>query len=84
MSTLLYSELSGVLAFSPITLEQPQSLPKLLTVRQVAKRLQMPVWTASRKVESGKIPSVRLGSAKRSPIRVDPDELYDWIFGERS
>ncbi len=61
------------------TLETPQETANLLTVAQVAQRLNVSLWTAYRKIESGEIPAVRLGTSKRSLIRVDPRELDDWL-----
>lgn len=61
------------------TLENPQRTAKLMTVAEVAQRLQVSLWTAYRKVESGEIPAVRLGTGKRSPIRVDERELDEWL-----
>lgn len=42
---------------------------------EVAERLQVSLWTVYRKVESGEIPAVKLGTGKRSPVRIDPVEL---------
>jgi excisionase family DNA binding protein len=64
-------------------LETAQEDANLLTVRQVAERLQVSLWTAYRKVESGEIPAVKLGTGKRSPIRVDADELERWLYKEQ-
>jgi excisionase family DNA binding protein len=61
------------------TLDTPQRDAKLLTVAEVAERLQVSLWTVYRKVESGEIPAVRLGTSKRSPVRVDPAELDEWL-----
>ena len=57
---------------------------KLLTVAEVAERLQVSLWTAYRKIEAGLIPAVRLGSGKRAPIRVSEAELERWLFEETS
>ena len=64
------------------TLESPQATPKLLTVREVAERLQVSIWTAYRKVESGEIPAVKLGPGRMAPVRVDPAELQAWLTEE--
>jgi excisionase family DNA binding protein len=66
-----------------ITLEKPQNLPKLLTVRQVAERLGLSLWSVYRRVEAGEIPAVRLGSTRKAPIRVSEAELEQWLFEER-
>lgn len=66
----------------PSTLETPQTPARLLTVREVAERLQVSLWTAYRKVESGEIPAIKLGTAKRSPVRIDERELEHWLKGD--
>jgi excisionase family DNA binding protein len=60
-------------------LELPQETANLLTVAEVAGQLKVSLWTVYRKVESGEIPPVRLGTSKRSPIRVDSRELEAWL-----
>jgi excisionase family DNA binding protein len=64
------------------TLGPAQEPANLLTVAEVAERLQVSVWTAYRKIEAGVIPAVRLGSGKRAPIRVSEAELEWWLFEE--
>lgn len=60
-------------------LETPQTIANLLTVPEVAARLKVSLWTVYRKVESGEIPAVKLGTGKRSPVRIDPAELDEWL-----
>jgi excisionase family DNA binding protein len=61
------------------TLEIPQTDANLLTVAEVAARLKVSLWTTYRWIESGHLPAVRLGTGKRSPIRVDERELEEWL-----
>ena len=56
--------------------------PKLLTVDQVAARLQVSKWSVYRRVAEGQLPAVKLGAGPRAPIRVDADELEAFVYGE--
>jgi excisionase family DNA binding protein len=56
--------------------------PKLLTVEDVAERLGQSKWTIYRKVASGELPAVRLGSSSRAPLRISERELQAWLFEE--
>ena len=47
----------------------------LLTVPEVADRLRVSVKTVRRRIESGELLVVRIGSGTRAPVRVDADEL---------
>ena len=51
-------------------------MTNLLTIKEVASRLKMNKFTIYRKVESGELPSVRLGSRA---VRVDEKDLNAWI-----
>jgi excisionase family DNA binding protein len=48
-------------------------------VEEVAERLQLSLWSVYRLVESEMLPAIRLGPGKRAPIRVDADELEEWL-----
>jgi excisionase family DNA binding protein len=61
------------------TLERAQ---RLLTVAETAERLRVSRWTIYRLVESGKLPAIKLGSGRMSPIRVSETELAEWLLGE--
>src|SRR5262249_22759516 len=76
------SEHPDRLASVTSTLGSAQKLPNLLTVEEVAERLRVSIWSVYRRIESGEIPAVRLGSGPRSPIRVDESELEQWLYGE--
>lgn len=54
------------------------SPPRLLTVPQVAARLQLSRQTIYRKIAGGQIPAVQIGP-RRSAIRVDEDRLEKWL-----
>jgi excisionase family DNA binding protein len=54
----------------------------LLTVQQVAARTSLSVSSVRRKIAAGEIPAVQLGGQGRA-IRVDPDELDRFLFGEQ-
>ena len=64
------------------TLEEVQETARLLRVPEVAEKLQLSVWSIYRKVESGEIPAVRLGSGPMAPIRIDEHELLAWLHAE--
>ncbi len=55
---------------------------ELLTVGQVARRLSVSVDTVRRRIRSGELRAVRLGGNERAPLRVDPVELEQWLYGE--
>jgi excisionase family DNA binding protein len=57
---------------------------KLLTVREVGHRLGLSPWSVYRRIAAGDLPAVRLGSGPNAPLRVDADELRDWIYREGS
>jgi excisionase family DNA binding protein len=50
-----------------------------LTVPEVAGCLRVSVRTVRRRIESGELPVVRLGSGLHAPVRVDRDELEAWL-----
>jgi excisionase family DNA binding protein len=54
----------------------------LLSVRQVAEWLGVSEKQVRRLIDRGAIPAVRLGD-KGSAIRVDPDELEQWLYGSQ-
>ena len=56
--------------------------PKLLTTHQVARRLGLSEDAVRRKLRTGQIPGIKLGTSSRSQYRVDSDELQAWLFGE--
>lgn len=53
----------------------------LLTVDQVAARLQVSKWSVYRRVQEG-LPAVKLGTGPRAPIRIDERELEQWLYAE--
>jgi len=55
---------------------------ELLTVEQVARRLSVSADTVRRRIRSGEIPAVRLGSSERHPLRVSSIALEQWLHGE--
>jgi excisionase family DNA binding protein len=50
---------------------------QLLTVAEVARRLQQSERTVRDKIASGVLPAVKIGTSPRAPIRVDPAELEE-------
>jgi excisionase family DNA binding protein len=52
----------------------------LLTVGEVADRLGVSTRTVRRRIESGELPAVRLGSSRQAPVRIDADELDGWLY----
>ncbi|MDP9256411.1 MAG: helix-turn-helix domain-containing protein [Actinomycetota bacterium] len=57
------------------TVEQPS----LLTVRQVAQRLQVSPLSVRRQIASGRLRGVKLGDAGSAPLRIDPAELERYL-----
>jgi excisionase family DNA binding protein len=55
--------------------------PKLLTTLQVARRLGQTEETVRRKIRSGELPALRLGSSDRSPFRIPETEFRTWLYG---
>lgn len=56
---------------------QPPS-PQLLSAREAAAQLRVTVDTLYRLIRSGEVPAVRVGGQ----IRIDRDELRQYIYGE--
>ena len=52
----------------------------LLTIREVAERLNVSRSTVRRRVDMGELPAVKLGSGPQAPVRVDLDELDAWLY----
>ena len=57
---------------------------QLLTVAEVARRLQQSERTVRDKIASGALPAIRIGTGPRAPIRVDLAELEAWLKRGRS
>jgi len=53
----------------------------LLTVPEVADRLGVSTRTVRRRIESGELAAVRLGSGPRAPIRIERGKLDAWLSG---
>lgn len=53
---------------------------RLLRVPEVAARLGVSERSVERRIHSGALPAVRLGSGPKSPVRVDEAELDAWVF----
>jgi excisionase family DNA binding protein len=51
----------------------------LLTVTEAARRLRLSELTVRRRIASGDLAAVRLGSGKKSPIRIVAAELEEFI-----
>jgi excisionase family DNA binding protein len=58
--------------------------PDLLRIPEVAAFLRCTEEVVRRKIRSGELPGVRLGSGPRAPLRVPADELERWLAGHRS
>jgi excisionase family DNA binding protein len=56
---------------------------ELLRVPEVAERLRCTDEVVRRKIRSGELPGVRLGSGPRAPLRVSADALEAWLFGRK-
>ena len=55
----------------------------LLTVPEVADHLRVSVKTVRRRIESGELPTLRIGSGTRAPVRVDEAALDELLHGDR-
>jgi hypothetical protein len=51
-------------------------------VKQVAHRLGLSPWSVYWRIANGELPAVKLGDGPRAPLRVDPDELERWVYGD--
>jgi excisionase family DNA binding protein len=56
----------------------------LLTVAEVARLLKQSEVTVRRKIYSGELEAMRLGSSPKNPYRVSAEELDRWLAGHRS
>ena len=54
---------------------------QLLTVAEVARRLQQSERTVRDKIASGQLPAVKIGTGPRAPLRFDRAELDRWLYG---
>jgi excisionase family DNA binding protein len=52
---------------------------RLLTAPEVAERLNVSSRWVYRRASAGELPFVHLGNGPRSPLRVDPDDLTEWL-----
>jgi excisionase family DNA binding protein len=52
---------------------------ELLRVPEVAERLRCTDEVVRRKIRSGELPGLRLGSGRRAPLRVERGELDAWL-----
>jgi excisionase family DNA binding protein len=56
----------------------------LLTVPEVADRLNVSVRTVKRRIQAGELPAVRVGSSPQAPVRIDPIELEAFVESHRA
>jgi excisionase family DNA binding protein len=56
----------------PSTQAEPQTL---LTVAEVAERLRVSPWSVYRRVASGELRALRIGTSARGPLRFEPSAL---------
>ena len=57
--------------------------PELLRVGEVAARLRCTPEVVRRKIRSGELPGLRLGSGPRAPLRIPADALDAWLFSSK-
>lgn len=55
------------------------ALPRLLTLKQAAEELGLPVWTLRRAIWDGELAQMRIGRG----IRVDRDDLEAWLARQK-
>jgi excisionase family DNA binding protein len=61
----------------------PATIPRLLTVPQVAERLGVDRTTVYRLIHEKELPAVRLRRGpKRAPLRIPEDEFEAWLFAD--
>ncbi len=53
--------------------------PELLRVPEVAERLRCTPEVVRRKIRTGELTGLRLGSGRRAPLRVPANELDAWL-----
>jgi excisionase family DNA binding protein len=59
------------------------TIPRLLTVPQVAERLGVNRTTVYRLIHENELPAVRLrGGSKRAPLRIPEDEFLSWLYAD--
>lgn len=56
--------------------------PRLLTVLDVAARLNVSESTVRRLIADDELPSLQLGG-KRKAVRIDESEFVAWLYGEK-
>jgi predicted DNA-binding transcriptional regulator AlpA len=59
-----------------------QERDSLMRVKDVARELDQSVSAVYRKIAAGDLPSVRLGSSERAPLRVPERAFRAWLYGE--
>jgi excisionase family DNA binding protein len=55
--------------------------PKLLRIRDAAKRLNVSRASIYRWIDEGRLPAVQLGG-RGAPLRIPADELERWLFND--
>ncbi len=50
-----------------------------MTVAEVAALVGLTPNSVYKRIESGELPSIRLGSGPKAPIRIDPADLQTWL-----
>ena len=59
-------------------------VPSLLTLQQVAERLAQSPRSIRRKVASGELPALRLGTSPKCPLRFVQGEVEAWLYRTES
>jgi excisionase family DNA binding protein len=54
--------------------------PDLLTIDETAVRIRQSKASVYRKVASGEIRALKLGSGPKAPLRIPADELETWLY----
>ena len=57
-----------------------QDCAELLTVDETARMLGVSPATVRRRIRAGEIPALKLGRGPAAPVRVDADELREWLY----
>ena len=60
---------------------QTEAASRLLTVREVAERTRLSERSIRGKIASGVLPAVQIGG-RYSAVRIDEQELNEYIYGE--
>lgn len=62
--------------------DDPRITPRLLTIPEVAATLRTSRWSVYKRIGSGELPAIRIATGPKAPLRVDAQELEQFLYGE--